>query len=278
MSSKMTRPRGRRVALALLAGIVGGVIVLGIAFFDELVSAIRFAWHFERLGRNAQGCMEYRHRQTGIVFVKVPGGSFLMGSPKNEAGRQTHEFQHQVTLSPFLIAKYEVTQAQWRQVTGSAPSFFKGDDLPVEIVSWEDCQEFCKKTGLALPSEAQWEYACRAGTAVPFAGELPALGWHVDNSQWRTHPVGEKQPNGFGLHDMHGNVLEWCADWYGEDFYRESAGAMNPVFENSGSEFRVLRGGAWIFVARDCRSAFRVRGHSSNRLNVLGFRPARSVP
>jgi formylglycine-generating enzyme required for sulfatase activity len=278
MSSKASGPRGKKVVLALLPAMLGVVVVLAMASFDDLAAAIRFAWRFERLARNAQGCLEYRHRQTGMVLVKVPGGAFLMGSPEEEEDRRDDELQHQVTLSPFLIAKHEVTQAQWRQVMGTDPSRFKGDDLPIENVSWEDCQDFCKKTALALPSEAQWEYVCRAGTAGPFAGELDALGWYDGNGQERTHPVGEKQPNGFGIHDMHGNVWEWCEDWHLDDFYRESAGYTDPLCENPGSEFRVARGGAWFGDARDCRSACRARLRPSVRGLVLGLRPSRSLP
>jgi formylglycine-generating enzyme required for sulfatase activity len=278
MNAKTKSPRARRVLLALLAATAAGVVVLAIASFDEIAAAIRFAWQFERLGRNAQGCLEYRHRQTGIVFVKVPGGTFLMGSPEDEKGRIGDELQHHVTRSPFLIAKHEVTQAQWRRVMGSDPSGFKGDELPVETVSWEDCQEFCKKTGLALPSEAQWEYACRAGTTGPFAGELGTLGWYDGNSQGRTHPVGKQQPNGFGIHDMYGNVWEWCRDAYDEGFYRESAGVTDPVCEKSGSVHPVLRGGGWWDDAGDCRSASRGRDHPRRRLDIFGLRPSRSLP
>jgi formylglycine-generating enzyme required for sulfatase activity len=265
--------------LALLAGIGAGVVVLGIASFDELAAAIRFAWQFERLGRNAQGCLEYRHRQTGIVFVKLPGGAFLMGSPEDEDGRSTEEFQHQVALSAFLIAKYEVTQAEWRRVMGSEPAWSKGEDLPVESVTWDDCQEFCEKSGLSLPSEAQWEYACRAGTTGPFAGVLDELGWCSENSQSRTHAVGEKRPNGFGLHDMHGNVWEWCLDAYERDFYRGPVAAVkDPLCEGIGRVPRVLRGTGWSYHFGGCRSALRHHADPRYRSDEVGFRPARSVP
>ena len=157
------------------------------------------------------------------------------------------------------------------------PSKFKGDALPVEWVLWEECQEFCKKAGLSLPTEAQWEYACRAGTSGPFAGtgELDDMGWYIRNSGDTTHPVGEKQPNDFGIHDMHGNVLEWCEDWYQEDFYQESTGARDPLCENSGSGLRVYRGGSWNSYARYCRSANRGRYTPSYRNYLLGLRPCR---
>ncbi len=186
---------------------------------------------------------------------------------------------HEVTLSSFLIAKYEVSQAEWKKVMGKNPSHSKGDTLPVEWVSWEDCQGFCTKTGLSLPTEAQWEYACRAGTSGAYAGtgKLDDMGWYAKDpmalSFLGAHPVGMKQPNDFGLHDMHGNVWEWCRDWYQEDFYQESTDARDPLCESSGSEYRVIRGGRWGSNAEYCRSAF--RGYPpSVRHQDLGFRPA----
>ena len=149
------------------------------------------------------------------MFVSLPGGTFAMGSPEDEEGRYDVEGPvHDVTLSPFLIAKYEVSQAEWTRVMKENPSTFLGDDLPVENVSQEECRKFCVATGLALPPEAQWEYACRAGTSGPYGGTgaPDAMGWYGKNSGRVTHPVGEKRANDFGLYDMHGNVLEWCED------------------------------------------------------------------
>ena len=159
------------------------------------------------------------------------------------------------------------------------PSKSRGDALPVELVSWEDCQEFCKKSGLSLPTEAQWEHACRAGTSGAYAGtgNLDDMGWYDKNSGRRAHPVGEKQANDFGLHDMHGNVKEWCEDWYQADYYDESAGA-DPRCENSGSTIRVVRGGSWSIDAVRCRSAFRGVSHPLIRDPTIGFRPAWSSP
>ncbi len=146
---------------------------------------------------------------------------------------------------------------------GENPSRFKRDDLPVENVTWNDCKRFCEKTGLALPSETQWEWACRAGTAGDYGGtgNLDEMGWYKKNSGDKSHPVGEKKPNDFGLNDMHGNVREWCED-----------------FDSPGSRFRVLRGGCWDNVAQYCRSAYRYRLAPSIRHFHIGFRPAWSSP
>ncbi len=276
----MAKQRKLTTIVLLVTGILA-VVVVGIIAWDELVAWRTFWRDFEGLGKNAQGRPEYRHLETGIVFVALPRGTFDMGSPETESGRGGNEGPvHKVRLSPFLIAKYEVSQAEWKKVMGDNPSAFKDDTLPVEQVSWDDCQEFCTKTGLSLPTEAQWEYACRAGTSGPFAGtgNLDDMGWHRKNSGGRrTHPVGEKKPNQFGLHDMHGNVSEWCEDWYQWDYYCEGS-VVEPLCHNTVSGGRVVRGGGM------CRSASRdgapgFRGSLEFRLrDHLGFRPAWSSP
>ncbi|MBN1442261.1 MAG: SUMF1/EgtB/PvdO family nonheme iron enzyme, partial [Planctomycetes bacterium] len=231
--------------------------------------------------------------ETAIVLVLLPGGKFLMGSPESEEDRQPVEIQHEVTLSPFFLSKYEVTQAQWSKVMGN-PSRATGKLFPVESVSWYDCQAFCRKAGLKLPTEAQWEYAARAGTDGPFGGtgRLDDMGWYVDNSydEWRvrdrkirrrwTAPTwpGQKQPNGFGLHDMHGNVAEWCEDVYDPEFYSKPEAHRKDPICTSGSEAEwVYRGGCWGNNADYCRSAFRssIFGYLGRS---LGFRPAMPSP
>jgi C1A family cysteine protease len=179
------------------------------------------------------GVQEVRTRQTGIVLRLIPAGTFTMGSPAREAGRDKDETLHQVTLTQaFYCGKFEVTQGQWQEVCGSNPSRFAdaGPDAPVETVTWEECQTFvralCEMEGVPegtyrLLTEAEWEHACRAGstTAYGFGDSVSALGqyaWYSDNGDSQTHPVGQTLPNAFGLYDMHGNVWEWCADWYGE--------------------------------------------------------------
>ncbi|MBI3268228.1 MAG: SUMF1/EgtB/PvdO family nonheme iron enzyme [Planctomycetes bacterium] len=243
--------------------------------------------------RNAQGRDEYLHEKTGIVLVLIPPGEFKMGSPDGEPSHEGAEMQHLVRISrPFLLAKYEVTQAQWQAVMQSNPSYFtkSGNHAPVENVNWEECQEFCRKTGLSLPTEAQWEYACRAGTMTPFHcgstittdqvnydGDSPPYG-DAPKGPFRktTVPVGSFPANGWGLHDMHGNVWEWCEDIYDEFFYKRSPGT-DPLCD-SGSSNRVARGGSWLRRAEICRSAYRNRIDPGNRSNHVGFRPARALP
>ena len=219
-------------------------------------------------------CVEVRFRYC------VPG-RFLMGSPESEVGRLNDEGPtHEVELTQgFWMAEVPVTQRLWEAVAGSNPSKFKGADRPVEKVSWSDCDEWIRKansmTGglnLRLPTEAEWEYAARAGTTGPRYGELDAIGWYDGNSGNQTHPVSQKAANAWGLHDMIGNVWEWCSDWYGD---YPTGNATDPRGPSSGS-FRVRRGGSWVNVARVARSAFRFRNAPGNRSNNLGFRPALS--
>lgn len=221
----------------------------------------------------------------GVSFtmVKVEGGGFTMGATP-EQGDDAYESEkpaHAVTITTFSIGKTEVTQALWQAVMGSNPSFHKGDELPVEQVSWNDCQAFIRKlnekTGrdFRLPTEAEWEYAARGGKAnsgYKYAGanELDAVGWYDDNSANASHPVGTKQPNELGLYDMSGNVLEWCQDWAGG--YDASA-PTDPIGPASGS-FRTNRGGSWINKWWNCRVSSRNDIMPDDRVNYLGLRLA----
>ena len=218
-----------------------------------------------------------------MKLVRIPAGKFMMGSPKTEKERKDNEGpQRQVTISKaFYMGVTEVTQSQYESITGKTPSRFKGPRNPVEQVSWDDATAFCaalsKKTGrtVRLPSEAQWEYACRAGTKTRFSfgdenKDLATCGWYKANSDGKSHPVGQKKPNAFGLYDMHGNVWEWCRDYYDEKFY---ANAKNVDPENpTESTARVLRGGSWGFSPLHCRAAYRGRFTPDNRRNSRGFR------
>ncbi len=219
------------------------------------------------------------------VFVPIQAGTFLMGSPESEDGRGGNEVLHEVTLTrDFEIADTPVTQAQYEAVMGSNPSLFSGSgfDAPVEQVSWEDAVAFCEKLSAEdpdwtyrLPTEAEWEYACRAGTSGPYnvdGASLDELGWHDGNAGWKTHPVREKRPNAWGLHDCHGNVFEWCQDWY--TVHLGDSAVTDPQGPEGGDD-RVLRGGSWSRYARACRSASRIRYDPGLRDSCIGFRPVR---
>jgi formylglycine-generating enzyme required for sulfatase activity len=219
----------------------------------------------------------------GIEFVSIPAGKFTMGCSAGDSQCSDNEKpRHEVTISRgFELGKYEVTQGQWVKVMGSNPSNFKGDDrLPVEQVSWNDAQAFIAKLNALndgyryrLPTEAEWEYAARAGTAGPNYGNLDAIAWYDSNSGSKTHAVGQKQANGYGLYDMLGNVWEWCSDWYGESYYGGSP-AADPNGPSSG-QFRVLRGGSWGGNSRFARVSVRAGGVPDVRGTRNGFRLCR---
>jgi len=218
-----------------------------------------------------------------IAMIYVQGGTFTMGCTQ-EQGDDCYDWEkpaHQVTLSSFYIGKYEVTQAEWKSVMATNPSNFKGDNLPVENVSWNDVQEFIRKlnaqTGkqYRLPTEAEWEYACRGGMQsahYKYSGSNTAgnVAWYSENSSNTTHPVGTKSPNELGIYDMSGNVWEWCSDWYGN---YSASDQMNPQGPSSGSN-RVFRGGGWDGDAGYCRVSDRNGGAPGSRYNDLGFRLA----
>lgn len=217
-----------------------------------------------------------------LKLVPIPAGSFAMGST---SGYSDERPVTQVTLTQgYWLGATEVTQAQWEEVMGSNPSNFKGPNLPVEQVSYDDAVEFCRKVTesereagklpegyvYTLPTEAQWEYACRAGTTGDFAGNLGAMAWYDGNSGGKTHDAGARQANGWGLFDMHGNVWEWCLDWKGD---YPGGSVKDPIGAVSGS-YRVNRGGGWIDSPSDCGSADRFSDPPTNRAPDLGFRLA----
>lgn len=228
----------------------------------------------------------------GAVAVRwVPPGRFTMGSPASEKGREAnetlHELQHEVTLSRgFFLAETECTQAQWESVMGNNPSASKGAERPVVQVQWGEVVTFCRKLteqhrgqGLLpegwawrLPTEAEWEYAARAGTTGARYGDLDAIAWHYGNSPEQTRPVGGKQPNDWGLRDMIGNAAEWCADAYKGYTSLSVTDPYVPYF----SPTRVFRGGGWYMDDNSCRAAYRDRLNPDVRVHNLGFRPALS--
>jgi uncharacterized protein (TIGR02996 family) len=218
-------------------------------------------------------------RRVEMSFAWIPPGSFLMGSPDTEAQRSEDETQHRVTLTRgFWLALTTVTQRQWQAVMDGNPSHFKGKDLPVEMVPWNDCQQFCRQLGeragkwLRLPTEAEWEYACRAGTTTPyFVGEvLSGEQANVERSVGKTTAVGSFPPNAWGLYDMHGNVWEWCHDWYASSDKEE---VQDPAGPATGSA-RVLRGASWGLHSTDCRAACRCWNAPAARSSNGGFRAA----
>jgi formylglycine-generating enzyme required for sulfatase activity len=220
----------------------------------------------------------------GMEFILIPAGSFMMGDVFDGAYDDESPV-HRVKISrPFYLGKYAVTQEQWVAVTGKNPSVIKERKHPVETVSWDEVQTFIQRLNepegtnrYRLPTEAEWEYAVRAGTTSAYsfgdnANQLEHYAWYEDNSNKQTHPVGQKQPNPWGLYDMHGNVWEWVQDWYGE--YSQSA-VTDPTGP-SGGDGRVLRGGSWSSNARYLRSANRSNYAPDNRYECLGFRLALS--
>jgi len=245
----------------------------------------------------------------GMKLALVPAGTSSMGSPDDEQERDEEELPHAVRITkPFYIGIHEVTQADYEKVMGKADSatFNKsnggGPDHPMENVLWEEAGEFCKKLSelpeekragrrYRLPTEAEWEYACRAGTTTPFHfgnalsskqansnGNFPYGSPEKGPYLRRTAKVGSYQPNAFGLYDMHGNVAEWCADWYQKDYYQKSAkedpsGPIEGVLPSGfGNFYRVVRGGSWLDEARACRAAYRQRAMPENRYRLIGFR------
>jgi formylglycine-generating enzyme required for sulfatase activity len=241
-------------------------------------------------------------------FVRINGGTFTMGSPANEPERDDDEVQHQVKVSSFYMGKYEVTQKEYQEIMGTNPSSFKGDNLPVEQVSWYEAVEYCNKrsqkegltpaytingtnvtwnrnaNGYRLPTEAEWEYACRAGTTTPFStgNNITTDQANYDENypynnnakgtyREKTTAVGSFSPNAWGLYDMHGNVWEWCWDWYGD---YSSGSQTDPVGAVTGT-YRVLRGGGWGDDCQLLRSALRLNDYPSNRFSYLGFRLVR---
>ncbi|WP_427159547.1 formylglycine-generating enzyme family protein [Aliinostoc sp. HNIBRCY26] len=260
-------------------------------------------FEFETVRVNAQGRITAKARRIAQHFVEnlgngvtlemvaIPGGAFIMGSPESEPGRSADESpQRNVTLKPFFIGKYEITQAQYQTIMGNNPAIFKGENRPVEQISWDDAVEFCKKlsniTGrnYRLPSEAEWEYACRAGTNTPFHfGEtITAELANYDASQTyasapqglfrrQTTPVGSFPANAFGLYDMHGNVLEWCQDGWHDNYHGAPVDGSVWINEND-NRIGMLRGGFLSFSPIHCRSAARYSYYRDERVNYFGFR------
>ncbi len=230
----------------------------------------------------------------GMEFILIPPGNFTMGSSTDEPGRYSGERQHRVNLTKaFYLQTTEVTQGQWKALMGNNPSSYRGcgDNCPVEQVSWEDAQQFIQKLNrkeltdkYRFPTEAEWEYACRAGSVAAFSSgaitelecgrdpNLDVAGWYCYNSGNKIHPVALKKPNNWGFYDMHGNVQEWCQDYFAPYPYDEVKDPKGPP----AGTYKTMRGGIWYSPARDCRSASRFGSAPHYRFLHIGFRLCRT--
>ena len=282
---KMVREKTNGRSRQTVNPLVNGIVELKLGVVDVLTSSI------------------------GMKLKLIPAGEFLMGSGASSAAVArrfnssaevfSDEFpQHRVRITkPFYLGIHEVTQAQWREVMGTAPwkdrpAVREGDDFAATFLSWQDATDFCRQLSrqdgaeYRLPTEAEWEYACRAGSTTTYSfgdslTQLNEYAWYEENA-WKAkqrfaHPVGGKLPNRWGLHDMHGNVWEWCGDWYDVDYYKQfrSGAVIDPRGPSSGATFRVFRGGSWSASAATCRSANRNRDRPELRNSSLGFRVVR---
>jgi len=237
------------------------------------------------------GCAEQRTMKLDLghgvtmELVRIPAGQFMMGSRESEEGHTPHESpQHLVKIArPFYIGKYEVTGAQWQAIMGENPSWYPGDELPVNKVSWLECQDFCmfmsRQVGrkVRLPTEAEWEYACRAGTDTRFSfgssrEALGDYGWYEENSPRKPNPVGQKKPNPWGLYDMHGNVWEWCEDAFNSSYAGASADGSARIAGDNPRNALVLRGGSWFSTWDQLRCAYRWRRPNGMRSGYIGLR------
>ncbi len=272
----MSKRWSRRKVLKQLGLVTAGSVA-------SVVSSCQSITQFPPQPINLTPFTEKLPKGVTLEMVGLPAGQFLMGSPDSDPDAKSDEKpQHQVKVNSFAIGKYPVTQAQYEAVMGNNPSRFQNNPQnPVEKVSWNDAQAFCQKLSqisgktYRLPTEAEWEYACRAGTTTRYyfgddANQLGDYAWYAGNSQQTTHPVGQKKPNAWELYDMSGNVWEWCEDnWH--DSY-ENAPRDDSAWLRNNNNYHIVRGGSWDFNPYYCRSASRIRFSPGFDFNYLGFR------
>jgi len=256
-----------------------------------LISSVSYCLAENEASPRTSGTEKRFKNKIGMTLVKIPAGEFLMGSPPTEKWRSDDEQQHRVRITkPFYMATTEVTQKQWNAVMGTEPwkdknNIREGANFPAGFVNWNEATAFCRKLSqkegrtYRLPTEAEWEYACRAGSTTKycFGADDKHLGdyaWYDENTydvdEYYAHQAGVKKANQFGLYDMHGNVFEWCRDWYDEDYYEKSPPA-DPQGPSAGA-FPIFRGGSWYGFPRICRSAYRSGGPPGYRNFNVGFR------
>ncbi|MEH2049844.1 SUMF1/EgtB/PvdO family nonheme iron enzyme [Nostoc sp.] len=301
-SKKLILPNWSRRRVIQTAGFAVAGLGLTIAVPRFWPSSLK-SFQFETVTVDAQGNIANRSNNEAKYFVEnlgngvtlemvqIPGGTFMIGSQEGEANREKDESpQYEVKVPGFFMGKYEITQAQYQAIMGNNPSKFKGEKRPVEQVSWDDAVEFCKKLSqkiektYRLPSEAEWEYACRAGTKTPFYfgetittdlvnynGNHPYGSAPIGEYRQQTIDVGKFLPNAFGLYDMHGNVYEWCQDVY-NDNYQDAPNNGNAWLIGNDNNIMLLRGGSWFQDARLCRSANRGKSARTDRKDDGGFR------
>ena len=255
---------------------------------SQLTKQIEVSTEVKQETNQIQSFTEDLGNDIKLEMTAIPGGKFLMGTEDQEIARLCKKYdkeyfnrekpQHEVTVQSFQMGKYPITQAQYQQIMGENPSNFKGDKLPVESISWEDAVEFCHKltirkgTEYRLPTEAEWEYACRAGTTTPyhFGKDITDKLANHGGSVGQTTTVGLYRANAFGLHDMHGNVWEWCQDDWHDNYQDAPTDGRVWVLEKSST--KPIRGGSWSYDPLDCRSAIRFNDSRLNRFSDIGFR------
>jgi formylglycine-generating enzyme required for sulfatase activity len=272
----------KRVPLTLISlSTLAVLFFVGRSFLGPYLEKREFDRIFESLGRNDQGYEEFRHRETGTVFVSLPGGDVQFGRELASFwGFRVRESSpgEVMTLNPFMIAKYEITVKQWRDVIGG--SHESPDDLPVAGTKWHECQRYCERVGLRLPTEAQWEYACKAGSDYPFnvVGKFEDSVWYEPNSGGAIQPFGKKTPNKFGIHDMHANVQEWCRDRADSgDGQLEISDSLGVPMSGDGESIEgahMIRGGSFHFGRSSCVATYRTMVHPD--IYSAGLRPVGS--